>query len=187
MLFHCSFCSLLVKVPSKARGNDRALHWCFQKNPGDNALILNLLALPMVTSVTFRKLANQQEKWLEEYDKENKTRTPKYTETTGAKRTVPDKFATTKIQEYLRKMMDNPAGIKAADLLQVEALLFTATMSSDDGADERPKTVLDDILGCLMTACEMTEDAAQLLRRADQEKDIFKDESEVEQHKRKEA
>lgn len=141
----------------------------------------------MVTSATFRKLANQQEKWLEEYDKENKTKSKGTgADATTSKRTVPDKFATTKIQEYLRKMMDNPSNIKAADLLQVEALLFTETMSSDDGADERPKTVLDDIVGCLITACEMTEDAAQLLRRAEQD-DKFKDESEVEQHKRKEA
>ena len=146
-------------MPSKCRGNQRQIEFCFKKSPGDNALVLNVVGIPMVTSTTFRKLAACKEKQL----KLNKTEKTPHSQTLSR-----DELIEKRLMEGIKKMCESGvSALKPADVINIESLMFVDHVISEDGEDKRSKTALDDILASLQTAIDICFKAADVSGSSD--------------------
>lgn len=163
------------QVPSKSRGNQRPLKFCFQKSAADNALILNVLGIPMVTSATFRKLNALKEKQAKADAAKAESATKSQTHTSHDEVVDAETLATQRLHAGLKKLCDNGIGnVKVSDVMALESLIFTTDTKSDDGGDKRSKTVLDDILGCLQTSIDLCFTAADIAGQvAENDKEYF--------------
>ncbi len=114
----------------------------------------------MVTSATFRKLASLREKHMQAIAKATDKVAPS---TDMNDDESMSKCVSTRLHEGIKRICEAGSGnLKPADIMSLESLMFDATITSDDGDDKRPKTALDDILGCLQTCVDICFQAAEI-------------------------
>jgi len=119
------------------------------------------MGLPMLTSATFRKLASLREKHMQAITKATDKVAP--SSSTDMEDESMSIGMSARLHEGIKKICEAGSGnLKPADIMSLESLMFDATVTSDDGEDKRPKTALDDILGCLQTCVDICFQAAEI-------------------------
>ncbi len=116
---------------------------------------MNLINVPMATSATFRKLSAAKERLEKEHKAKRAKTDPSSTEL------PPDEESEGLVNRLCHHLLHGKKGgntsdvIKAADIINDECMTFDDSVTALDGEESRPKTVLDDVLGCLDTAMRL--------------------------------
>lgn len=149
------FETLKLTVPSKPRGSQRVLEWCLNKSVAENGVIINLMNIPMAASATFRKIAQSKE----QIQKSKAMKESKDGKEISCKKLKTENADASPLLEKLCELvapgnqatMPKDKDVKGIEILQDESINFQDSVTSLDQEDVRPKTVLDDMLGCLST------------------------------------